>query len=126
MRPPFLVFSVIAFLVGAALLVGAIAIGIWLRRMNRPRAVKTYVWASVSGALAFLAVCGALLLTMVVESHGNSLDYREHHQGQVLTTVALWLLAVCASGACAFFGLWTLWRLVGSPQSQPLHTRPAN
>ena len=125
MQPPFLVFSVLTLLVGAALLVGAIAIGVWLKRMDRPRALKTYVWSCVSGAIAFLAVSGALLLTLVVESHDNTFVYREHHQGLVLTTVGLWLLAVCATGVCAFFGLWTLWRLVDSPQSHELHTTHA-
>jgi hypothetical protein len=126
MGPAFLVLAIVVFLVGAPLLIGAVVIGLWLRRSNRTCALRTYLGAALSGTVAFLSFFGAIATLIAIGMHEKRHpEYFETHPAAPLLMIGLALLAFAAGLACAFFGVWTLWRLIEAPPAQPVRTTPA-
>ena len=113
MQPAFLIFAGVMLLAGLPLLVGAIAVGVWLRRSNRARALRPYIGAALAGATSFFAFFGALaLLVAIALREQRQPDYFEEHPALPLLMIALGLLALFSACLCALFGAWTVWRLV--------------
>src|SRR5690349_11020092 len=108
MHPAFLILAGVMLLVGLPLLVGAIAIGVWLRRSKREGALRPFLGAAIAGAGSFLAFFGAIaLLVAIALREQRQPDYYDGHPAVPLLMIGFGLLALFTAFLCALFGAWT-------------------
>jgi len=117
--------------VGAPLLVGSIAIWMWLRRSNRMHAARPFLGAALSGGVSLFSMSAAVALLIAIASREQRHPgYFEHHPLLPLLMIGFGLLALATAFLAALFAVWTFWRLVEarralSPGAAPAARAPA-
>ena len=106
----YLVLIVAAAVVATPLLVGACALGAWLRRSNRSPALRPFLGMAAAGACSFFSMLGVVaLLIAIAAREQRQPDYFEDHPLLPLLMFGLLLLALGTAFLAALFSVWMFW-----------------
>jgi len=107
-------FLLLAVPVVAALLVGAIVIGLWLRRSSRPHASKPFLGAAISGGVSLLSMLGAVALLITIAAEYRHPEYFDPHPLLPILVIGLLFSALATAFLGALFAVWMFWRLIAA------------